>query len=473
MKIRQDFVTNSSSTSFGAATVTGIATALATAIGISAAAGADEAGNLGSKEKKTEDEGPDRDFDPDRLINSEMDYGLKQEKLDREIEEYEKEWAETKDTLDEEDYEKTKSEYEEYIKYLKNKKDEAESIEYEKQIEKLTKEAEKEYKETWIEERKKDLENAREQIEFIEASNRGYGKAGYNVEEGKKQLEMYKAREKDLEKALKKEGVEHNYKAKEREDIGPSESVAELIKKVDDKYDAVLKKLSQEKIDRKKKAIIERNIEAWREESKEYMKYSNTADKYMKTAEIVQQAADIGVDALEKVTGPAGKTIKKAYVAGKALGSGAGEAYADPDNAASHMAKASIKAAGDVAKEFTENQYVKDGINIVSETSQEMVTSYQKGEDLSTGVKKGLIKAGVEIVGDRVADALPKVGRDIDFGNYTGKQIIKSVAAGNPTVKEFIKDSIKDSMKNSAVNQAKNLAKGDGAIVSDWNLYKL
>lgn len=472
MKVRQDFVTNSSSTSFGAATLTGMATAVFTAVGISAASSAEIEGKETVDAETLQYDGPDRDFDPDDYINSDVDIDQKLNKLDREIEEYEKEWESTKDTLEGEDYDKSKKAYDEYIDHLKNKKDEAEGIEYEKQIKEIEKEAELEYKNTWIDERKKDLESTKEQIEFIKANIKGYGGAGFKVDEAKRQLEMFKSREKELNKVLKKEGVEHDYKARKREDIGPSASIAELMKKVDDKYDVIFKQLKKEKMDRKKKEIIKRNIKGWREESKEYIKYSSTADRYLKTAEVIQQAADVGVDALEKVTGPTGKIIKKVYVGGKAIGGGAGEAWADPENAASHIAKGTIKAAGDVAKEFTDNQLVKDGINIVSETSQGAIDSYQKGEDISSGVGKGLLKAAVDGVVDRAVDKfLPNASRDIDFGNYSGKEIFKGIVGGNPTIKEFLKDSFKDSLKNNTANQLKNMPKGDGFIFSDYKAY--
>lgn len=472
MKIRQDFVTNSSSTSFGAAAITGFVTAVTSALGISSAmAAAEAAADLPEEKNIDKSSGPDRDLKPDEIINSENSYESKISQLENEIDAYEKEWASTKDTLEGEDYEKTKSEYEAYIKYLGEKKIEAGEIEFEKQVEKIAKEAEAEYKNEWVERQKDDLKNAREQIEMIEATIKGYGGAGYNVSEAESQLEMYKAKERDLDKTLQKEGVDYNYQANKREPIGPSKSVAEKIKEVDEKYDKMLEDLRKEKIDRKKKAIIERNMEAWREESKAYAKYANTADNYLKTAEAVQTGADIGVDVLEKVTGPAGKTIKKAYVAAKGAAGGLGEAYADPANASSHIAKGIIKGAGDLAKEFTDNQLVKDGIGLASETSQGAVESYQKGEPIATGIEKGLKKAAVDIVVDRLTNkVLPNSARDIDFGSYTGKEVFKGVVNGNPTIKEFIKDSVKDSLKNNVINQAKNLPKGEGFILSDFKL---
>ncbi|KJS21629.1 MAG: hypothetical protein VR72_09850 [Clostridiaceae bacterium BRH_c20a] len=472
MKIRNDFVTNSSSTSFGAATVTGFVTAIISALGISSAMAASEAAaGMPSTDDGTDYGGPDRDFDPESFVKSDEDYEKKLKKLDREIGEYEKEWQEVKDTYEGDDYVQKEKEYNKYIEYLKNKKEEAESIEFEKQVEKLAQEAEAEYKADWIEQRKEDLKSVREQIEFIEASIRGYGAAGYEISEAKSQLEMYKNWEKDLDKTLKKEGVEYNYKPKEREDIGPSKSVAELIKKVDEKYDKILEDLRKEKIDRKKKAIIERNIEAWKEESREHMKYANTADKYLKSAEVIQTAADIGVDALEKVTGPVGKTIKKVYVGAKGVAGGVGEAWADPENAASHITKGAIKGAGDVAKEFTENQYVKDAIGLTSEVGQGAITSYQKGEDITKGMKDGMKKAAVDSVVDRATNKfLPNTGRDIDFGKYSPKQIFKGAVAGNPTIKDFIKDNIKDSIKNNTINQMKNLPKGEGFVFGDWKI---
>ena len=473
MKIRQDYVTNSSSTSFGAATVTGMMTAIFTAVGISAAASSDAAGADLPESENIGTSGPDRNFDPDAWINSDADYGEKLKKLDQEISEYEKEWNETKDTLEGDDYEKAKQQYGEYIEHLKGKKEEAEMIEFEKELEKIAKEAEQEYKQTWIDERKKDLANAREQIEMIEATIRGYGSSGYDIEEAKRQLKMYKDREKDLDKTLKKEGVDYDYKAKPREDIGPSKSVGELIKKVDDKYEAFLEQLKKEKNDRRKKEILRERMEARQEESDGYMECADHMDRNLKRAEVVQTAADIGVDVLEKVTGPAGKTIKKVYVGGKALATGGTEAYLDPENAGSHLAKATVKAAGDVAKEFTDTQIVKDGITIVSEVTQGGIDSYQKGEDISTGMAKGTFKAGIDIVVDRAVKKYLPDGSlpNLDFGDYGGKEVVKSMVKGNPILRNVFKDAFKDSLKNNAANHGKNLPKGEGFVLSDWKLY--
>jgi len=473
VKIRQDYVTNSSSTSFGAATATGLAAALFTAIGISAASSADVLGTeMPEAEAPLVEEGPDRHFNPEEFVESDVPYEEKLNKLDHEIAEYEKEWEATKDTLEGDDYTETKEQYEKYKEYLENKKADAENIEFEKQIEKLAKQAEKENKETWIDERKKDLENAREQISMIEASIRGYGSAGYNIDEAKRQLEMYKERESDLDKALKKEGVKHDYTAREREDIGPSKSVGELLKKVDDKYEKILEQLKKDKMDRKKKEIIERNIRAFQAEARAQMKFSNVSNDLLEKAEMVQVAADFGVDALEKVTGPAGKAIKKGYVAGKALATGAVEATWDPEHAASHMVKASVKAVADVAKESTDSQLLKDGIGLASEVTQGGIDSYQKGESVTKGMAKGTWKAGVDIVVDRtVKKFLPESSLpNLDFGKRTGKEIIKSLVAKDPIIQTIVKDGLKDAFKSTASNHVKNLPKGEGFIFGDWKI---
>ena len=474
LKIRQDYVTNSSSTSFGAATVTGFISAIMTAIGISAAASSDAAAAELVGADIPEVIGPDRQFDPDAWIESDVSYEEKLKKLAREIAEYEKEWNETQGTLEGDDYEATKQQYDDYVEHLKSKKEEAEVIEYEKELKKIATEAEEEYKQMWVDERKKDLANAREQIEMIEATIRGYGPAGYDVDEAKRQLKMYKDREKDLDKTLKKEGIDYEYKANPREDIGPSKSVEEQLKKVDAEYEAALEQLKKEKNDRRKKEILRERIEARQDESKGYMQCADHMDRNLKRAEVVQVAADIGVDALEKVTGPAGKTIKKVYVGGKALAAGGTEAYLDPENAGSHLAKATIKAAGDVGKEFTDSQILKDGITIVSEVSQGGIDSYQKGEDLSSGMGKGVFKAGIDIAVDRTLKKFLPDGSlpNLDFGKRGGKEIVKSLINGDPIIRTIIKDGIKDSLKSNASNQLKNIPKGDGFIFGDWKAYK-
>lgn len=477
MKIRQDFVTNSSSTSFGAAAVTGFTTAVASAVGISSAvAAANTAADLPDGESQGPISCPNRDLDPDDFIHSDIGYESKMAQLDHEIGEYQKEWERTKDTLEGTDYTETKKVYDDYIEYLGRKKEQAGEIEFEKQVERLTREAEAEaiveHKQDWIDRRKDDLKNTREQIGMIEASIQGYGGAGYDISEAKSQLKMFKDREKDLDKTLKKEGVDYDYVAKKREPIGPSKSVAESLKKVDEKYDKVFEDLKNQRITRKKKEIMKRTMDAIEAEGRAYTRYGNTAGKYLKTAETVLVAADLGVDALEKVTGPMGKTIKKVYVAGKGIGGGVGEAWADPANATSHILKGTVKGVADLAKEGR-SQLLKDGIGFVSETTQGAIGSYQKGESLGKGMLDGVKKAGVDAVVDRfVGKFLPDGAGETDLGQTAGKEIFKGIVSGNPSIGSYFKDSIKQAIKSNAINQWKNLPKGEGFIYGDWKFTK-
>lgn len=478
MKIRKDFVTNSSSTNFGAASLDGIVTAITSIWGISSAmAAADAISGIPDLSDIPEGiglnntEGPDRDFDPESFIRSDIEYEQKIAKLDQEIKKYEKEWEEIKGTYEGDDYIKAEKEYKEYIEYLKSKKAEAETIEFERQVEQFIKEVELEYKAEWIEQRKEDLKNVREQIEFIEAVIRGYGTADYNIEEAKKQLEMYQRWEKDLDDILKKEGIEFNYQAQKREDIGPSESIGELICKVNAEYEKSLEEFKKEKINRQKKEIIKRNINAWKKEGRGYLEYSNTSDNYLKISEISQTVADVGIDALEQLTGPAGKIIKRTYVAAKGVASGVGEAWADPANATSHIIKGTVKGSADFVKELVESQNIKDAIGYTSEITQEFISSYQKGENLSTGFKTGFVKATVDTVVDRAVNKfLPDTDMDkYDYGKHSLKEIYKNIAiTKKATLQSHFNDSIKKSIKNNTINQVKNLPKGEGFVFGDW-----
>lgn len=108
MKFRQDFVTNSSSTSFGAASLAAGLAAVLSSFGISVSAAAAEEMLSGTDIPDIPKNGPDRDFDPESLVNSDADYSEKLNKIDKEISEYQKEWESIKDTLDKEDYNKTR-----------------------------------------------------------------------------------------------------------------------------------------------------------------------------------------------------------------------------------------------------------------------------------------------------------------------------------------------------------------------------
>jgi hypothetical protein len=228
------------------------------------------------------------------------------------------------------------------------------------------------------------LKNVREQIEFIEACIRGYGTAGYDIKDVKSKLEMYKAWEKDLDNTLKKEGVEYNYKPREREDIDSSESVAELIQKVNEKYDKVWEALKKEQIDRKKKAIIEKNIEAWREESREYLKYANTTDKYLKAVEVFRQLRMSEWMLWRRLPALQARLLSKSMWEAKDLP----VVWEGPGLTPTMSVPIMIKGAGDAAKEFTDNRYIKDIIGFTSETSQGAITSYQKGKDITKGIKE-------------------------------------------------------------------------------------
>lgn len=472
MKIRTGFVTNSSSTSFGAAAVSGFVSGLLSALGVSSAyASSAEAAEL-PPAQETGWAGPDRGFDPEAFVKGDVPYEDKLAKLEREQEAYRKEWEDHKDSYEGEDYEAKKQEYDDYLDYLESAKEQAAVMEFERQVEQAHKEAQEEYRREWLERRKEDLKQAREQIEMIEATIRGYGKAGYDIEEAKSQLEQYRAKERDLDRTLQEEGVDYDYKPKPRANIGPSPVIQEKIDEINAEYEAFVEELRQGKIDRKKKAIIERNMEAWDEARRGYMDYADTADRYKKAAEATQVAADVGVDVLEKVTGPAGKSVKRAYVGLKGVAGGFGEAVADPANATSHFVKGSIKGLGDMGKEFTDSQMVKDGIGYASEMSQEMITSYQKGENPAYGAGRGFGKATIDTVVDRGTNKLFTPYGVPDASKTNVNSLISNMADKDSPLRKAIKNSFKENLSKQGINQMKNDWKGQGFVSSDWSLNK-
>jgi hypothetical protein len=460
MKFRTDFVTNSSSTSFGAATVNGLITALTSVIGLSLVAAANE----GNQSLETY---PNRDFDPYKMINEDLSLDEKLKRLDKEIEAYDYEWNELKETVSQEDYDKTKQSYDEYKEYLEALKEEAEFIEYEKQVELAKEKALLEQKQDWIDRQKQDLVNVSEQIETIKATIKGYEKAGYDVTDAKSQLDMYQQIEKDIKKTLKKEKIDFKYKAKPKQEIGPCLIITENMRKINNVLETKKKKEKDAKRIKLRKRHLQEQMKAFEEEQKAHAKEAKLWNIALKFTELVQVASDFGVDALEKVTGPWGKVVKKAYVGLKGVGGGIGEAIADPDNATSHIVKGTIKGASDVAKDTVKSKYAEAGITLVSETSQEMISSYQKGESYVKAIGKGLLKTSVDVVGDAVVDKFAPDQLDIEIDNYSHDTIIKQVKLGNPTVKLALKNNFTKAFTSQVANQAKNLPKGEGVVFGD------
>lgn len=190
-------------------------------------------------------------------------------------------------------------------------------------------------------------------------------------------------------------------------------------------------------------------------------------------ARTTQTVADVSIDVLSNVTGPAGKSIKTAYTFGKGVAGGVGEATADPANWKSNMVKGVVNGVTDVVKDKIGDKFGQDnpltgswakgGATIVIETGKGALESGLKGEDITkgaiSGFGKGTVDAVVSIGGDHLIP--PKNLPDVDLSDTT--HIILG-GGGSPEVTDAVKEGLKGFTKGTVTN----VAKGDDIPFTDW-----
>lgn len=386
--------------------------------------------------------------------------------LQKELDECNKAWEESEKTADQTDpgYADLKKQYEDYMDYLKSQ---MEQTEYQKQMvayEKAQKQAELEAKGDWVKQQQADYIAVKEEKAMLEAVAKGYDVPGYNTDAVKTRLKQLEDREKEISKVLSENDAVIDYTARDRGTIGPSPESKEL----NDKIRAEKEKFEQEvkEADEAKRARLEAEMQKNIDEYEKQMAKANRFDLATKAAEGVQFGADMAVEGLSYVTGPAGQQIKLAYTAGKAVASGMGEGMADPKNAAKHLAKGILNAGTEVLKDKFggENKpWQAAATGILNEGLQSGLDASIKGEDVSTAMGKGLTKgvfdAGADKALDKIKDALPiPKGSSVEVGDYSTGKILNnnplSKGLGKTIIREGAGSKIKDAVKGGIVDAA-------------------
>jgi hypothetical protein len=383
--------------------------------------------------------------------------------LEKELDETNKTWLESEKTIDKKDpgYEAFKKQYDDYKEYLN---DQIAKTEYQKQLveyEKTKKIEEMESKTDWVKQQQADYIAVKEEKAMLEAVAKGYNQPGYNTSAVTDRLTQLNAREEELDKVLGANNATLDYTAKDRGSIGPSKESKDLTEKIraeKDAYEKESKKATKEK----KEALqteMDKNISIYEEQ----MKKANRYDMATKAAEGIQYGADTAIDGLSNVTGPTGKNIKLAYTAAKGLASGMGEGMADPKNAAKHLAKGILTATTEVLKDkFGDDKpWQAAATGILNEGLQSGLDASIKGENvtdaLGKGLTKGVFDAGIDKGLDKLKGALPiPKGSSVDVGGFGVGQILNN----NPltkgllktTVREAAGTQIKDGIKGAAVD---------------------
>lgn len=378
--------------------------------------------------------------------------------LGKELDEINKQWEESEKTAnkDEPGYNELKQKYDEYKEYLKGQIENTKLQKAAIEAEKAAKQAEIDSKSEWVKMNQNDYIAVKEEKAMLEAVAKGYNVPGYNTEAVKQRLEQLNQREKELGKVLSENNASFDYTAKDRGEIGPSKESLELTQKIQAEkaaYEKAAAKATEEK--RKELQIqMDKNIE----EAKKQLSSAQKWDMATKAAEGVQWGADVAIEGLSHVTGPAGKQIKTAYTAAKGVGEGLGEGMADPKNAAKHLAKGILKGATAVVSDkFGDDKpWQAAATNILNEGLQSGLDASIKGENVTDAIGKGLTKgvvdAGVGKGLDAIKGALPiPKGSSVDVGDYSVGKVLNN----NPLTKGIIKTGVRENIVSGAADKIK------------------
>lgn len=479
MKIKIDHVTNSSSESFGIVVIDTAATMVSVGAA-SAMISAAKAAVFGDA-KKIADEIADAVAKEADLQNAahiegytEAEKILDQEikNIDQEISDLKSQWEESNKTADPDDpgTANLKKQYEEYIDYLESQKQQKDYEKYVIEVNKAEKQAEIEAKQEWVKQRQVDMIAVKEEQALLKATLGGYGKAGFDTKDIEKRLEQLGEREKELSKTLAENDATIDYVARDRGEIGPGAEFKKIVDKyasekqrLADEMEKAAKEANEKARAEKYKALQEKMIKL-NAEMEAAAKSAGRWDMATKAAEGVQFGADMAIEGLSHVTGPAGQQIKLAYKAGKNIAGGMGEGMADPKNAGKHLAKGFIGAATEVVKDKlgSDNPFKSALVNTANEAAQGALDASIKNQDVLEGALKGGFKGAVDAATDMGIDQIkskipiPK-GSSVDVHDYSLGKIYNN----NPLTKGLAKtviregtgDKLKDLVKGTFVDQ--------------------
>ena len=474
MKIKVDHVTNSSSEAFG---VVAIDSALVIGVGMTLAALFKGCSVTKSGDTEKIDTGDSQSM-ADSIAKGVMDDAKRQEeivddaykqaenaineaqsKLNSELEAVKKQFEESESTADKTDpnYESVKQQYEDYLGYLKTQIENTKLQKAAIEAENAARIAQEGAKSEWIKMNQGDYIAVKEEKEMLKAVAKGYNVPGYNTDAVKQRLKDLERREAELEKVLKENNADFDYQAKDRGTIGPSKESMELTEKIRAEKEAFKK--ASEKATAEKRKELEIQHQKNLAEMESAHKSARNWDMATKAAEGVQWGADVAVEGLSHVTGPAGKTIKTIYGGAKGIGEGVGEGMSDPKNAAKHLAKGILNGASSVISDKFDDAgkpWQKAASSILNEGLQAGLDASIKGENvgeaIGKGLTKGVVDAGVGQGLDAIKGALPiPKGSSVDVHDYGVGKVLNN----NPLTKGIIKTGVRENVVSGVIDKAK------------------
>lgn len=386
-----------------------------------------------------------------------------QAKLDAELKAVQQQFEQSESSADKSDpnYGNVKQQYEDYMDYLKSQIENTKLEKAAVEAENAARIAQEGAKSEWVKMNQGDYIAVKEEKAMLEAVAKGYNVPGYNTSAVQQRLKDLEQRERDLQKVLKENNADFDYQAKDRGTIGPSKESQELTDKIIAEKEAFKK--ASEKASAEKRIELEIQHQKNLSEMEQAHKSARNWDMATKAAEGAQWGADVAIEGLSHVTGPAGKTIKTIYGGAKGVASGMGEGMADPKNAAKHLAKGILNGATSVVSDKFDDAskpWQKAASGILNEGLQAGLDASIKGESvtdaLGKGLTKGVVDAGVGKGLDAIKGALPiPKGSSVDVHDYNVGKVLNN----NPLTKGIIKTGVRENLVSGISDKAK------GAIV--------
>ena len=169
--------------------------------------------------------------------------------------------------------------------------------------------------------------------------------------------------------------------------------------------------------DDQRKAYLTNRQNGYETDMKNAHRTAKNWDTVAQTAEIVQTAADIGVDTLAVVTAPVGGgLVADGYAVLKNIGGSAADAAASGRSIVGGIAQGITNAAVDVAQNHAGTKWQKLGSYVGGEGLKGGIDAGIKGESIVKGAVKGALqggtKLGVDAVGKKIGDKITKNSSD-------------------------------------------------------------
>lgn len=258
-------------------------------------------------------------------------------------------------------------------------------------------------RDAWIQQNQSDYVTVKEQKALLDSLS-----ASMKISDENPWLEAYKELEKreiDIDKALSSANAKLDYDAVKRGKLDPDPKTLELLKAFEEAKSEY--ENANENADEKTRKSLRMTYEKKASKLRQELLEHNRVALALKASEGIQYGADVALDGLADLAGPAGTQIKVAYTAIKTVIAGAKDAKKDPKNRSKHLAKAILNTSLNVFKDqLGEIPYGKEASSVVNNMIQSSLSASIAGTSSAQAVGTSLSKSLFDIGGEKGIAAL-------------------------------------------------------------------